>query len=263
MSSIGSAIGKLLSNPISLIGAASPFIVNAITSHSASLAAEAKDREAEQANASDLAKQVTETASQVVYYNQEAMYGMVFRSLNVNTANPSGTPPVVKASADDVAAWEAFRTSWRGWRSNALVWQSRMRSTFGPGLACLFSQIDRQFVILTNLVNAAYFMRSGSKFFIEDALGAMAPAGPDPWEAVDLSFLISTLALDDQSTPTLVAYLRANPKNKIEIPPKYQNDFRYKYMPLLENLDDDIEAFNDLVLEAVQKGKVGKFRLAK
>jgi hypothetical protein len=263
MSSIGNAIGNLLSNPLSLIGAASPFIVNAITSHSASLAAEAKERDAEQANARDLVKQVTETASQVAYYNQEALYGIMFRGLNVNTITPSGTPPTVKANADDVAAWEGFRIAWRTWRSSALVWQSRIKVSFGPGLASLFGQIDQQFIILTNMVNAAYFLRPGSKFFIKDALGAAAPGSSDPWEVADLSFLIAKLSLDDKSTPDLVAYLGANPKNEIRILPEYQVDFRYKYMPVLENLDDDIEAFNEMVLDAVQSGKVGKFRLTR
>jgi hypothetical protein len=244
------AIGNLLSNPISLIGAASPLIVNSIQSHKARLVAAETNRVAELSAATKLATEVTTSANQLAYLNQEAMYGVVYRKLSFNTLTST-------AAEDDKQAWKAFRTEWNNWMSEGLVRQSSLSIHFGPAAERAFSQINLQVELLTNMVNAGFFQRTDSRYYIEDVMGSDSQSTLDSWSQ---SYLVSVLGIDKEQLPTLFAYVTAERPGSKAVIPQFQNDFRLKYNPVRENLVNDIIAFSRYVLSKIQTQQVGNLR---
>lgn len=146
----------ILSNPLGLATVAAPFILDHITSERAKLAAGMAHREAELKQANAIASEVSNTMDTLAYISKQAMFGIVFRELS--------TP-------EDQAVWKVYQEALMKWNRTKATTTAQMEMYFGVDSAAALKRIQQNFETLANQVDAAYFKRTTSKWFIEDKEG--------------------------------------------------------------------------------------------
>lgn len=146
----------LLSNPLGLATLASPFIVNHINSEKAKLAAQTAHRESELKQANEIAGEVSNAMDNLAYLSKQTMFGIVFRKLS--------TP-------EDQAKWKAYQEASMRWESTNSTTLAQMEMYFGADNAATLKKIQDDFEILASQVDAAFYERTTSKWFIEDKEG--------------------------------------------------------------------------------------------
>src|SRR5881394_456 len=127
----------LLSNPLGVAAAATPFIVNHINSEKAKLDAQAAHRTDELKRASDAFVSISVAMDKLHYLSKQAMFGIVFRNLTLD----SGDPPDVaafKQYSDELMLWECSIATNRAWVSMC----------FGEENGRLFTGIQSRFQVL-------------------------------------------------------------------------------------------------------------------
>jgi hypothetical protein len=155
----------LISNPLALIAASTPFVVNHMKEKTASLAAEAAHRASELKEASDIANEISGSMDKLAYYSREAMFTVVFQRVSNDKDQTTWKP-------QDVVTWKSFQdalAAWEGFRTTACA---RTALYFGEDNARRLETIQRDFVTLKNQIDAAYYKRTTSKWFIEDKEGS-------------------------------------------------------------------------------------------
>src|ERR671938_400606 len=143
----------LLSNPIGLVAVATPLIINHAQAKSASLKAQADQRAAELAEANKITDEVCSNMDKLAYFNKQAMFGIVFRGLSTD---------------DDKAIWKTYQKTLMIWESSKTTSLAQTEIYFGKDSARSLKKIQEEFEVLTNQVDAAFFKRTTSTFFIED-----------------------------------------------------------------------------------------------
>src|SRR5262249_40691835 len=110
--------------------------------------------------AAALVNDVITNADRLVYLCQQALFGIVYRGLNVDT--------IGSAAPDDSQAWESFRAAIIDWNSAKLTRLSGLKAHFDAGLTNHFLTLTWQIELLENMLEATYFKRRTSIYFIED-----------------------------------------------------------------------------------------------
>ena len=146
----------LLSNPLGLITVASPFIINHINSEKAKLAAQAAHRDFELQQAHAIAGEVSKTMDNLAYLSKQAMFGIVFRGLSL---------------AEDQAIWKAYQEALLKWESATSTTLAQIEMYFGADSVATLKKIQNDFEILAMQIDAAFFKRTTSKWFIADEEG--------------------------------------------------------------------------------------------
>jgi len=151
----------LLSNPLGVAAAATPFIVNHINSEKAKLDAKAAHRNDELKRASDAFVAISAAMDQLHYLSKQAMFAIVFRKLTLNTGEPS-----------DVATFKLYNDQLMKWECSVATNRAWVSMCFGEESGKLFTGIQKQFERLAECVNAGFFKRTQSAAFIEDNKGS-------------------------------------------------------------------------------------------
>jgi hypothetical protein len=146
----------ILSNPLGLATIAAPFVMDHITSERAKLAAGMQHRVAELQQANAIASAVGNTMDNLAYLSKQAMYGNVFRKLS--------TP-------EDQAMWKAYQEALMKWESTKATTIAQMEMYFGADNAAALKKIQKDFDTLASQIEAAFYKRTTSKWFIEDKEG--------------------------------------------------------------------------------------------
>jgi len=148
---------SILSNPLGLATVASPFILDHINTEKAKLAALLAHREAELKQANEIADEVSNAMDTLAYLSKQTMFGLVFRALS--------TP-------EDQATFKAYQAALMKWESAKSTTLAQMEMYFGADCAATLKKIQRDFEILSSQVDASFFKRATSRFFIEDKEGS-------------------------------------------------------------------------------------------
>ncbi|HLJ16208.1 MAG TPA: hypothetical protein VKV15_17040 [Bryobacteraceae bacterium] len=236
----------LLKNPLGLIAAATPFIVKSIDDNRAKLDAAAKLLDSEIKTATDLAMEVTSALDRVIHLNQEAVFGIVFRRLNIRTIKKLG--PL----EPDRKAWETYHAEQSLWNSSRTTRLVRVSSTFNSDTVRLYSGLSKQIELLENMANAAFFDRRQSRFFINDTRKPRCPGKVD--------FLIDLLRIDPQELPGLVDTIKEFSISAKDTPRVVRPDFRCKYIPIYQNCQKELMEIGTLMLGQIQAQQVGTLR---
>jgi hypothetical protein len=216
---LGIALMNLLLNPISIIVAASPFIINSIDSRRQRAALENARKQQQLKDATELIDDISVNASKLTYLCKQAMFGVVFRGLTVDVM---GT-----AAPDDVAMWEAFRASLLEWSSFMLSRLSELRTTFDVSLSTEFTELDFAINLIASMVEAAFFKRITSKYYIEESKGISGSMSLGK-----STYLIDLFLITKAQAPNLLEYLETACKGCREVKPALRSDYRCKFLPV-------------------------------
>ena len=145
-----------LSNPVGLVAVATPLIINHVQQKSASLKAEAEHTNAVLATATNIGGEICSNMDKLAYFNKQAMYGVVFRGLSTDA---------------DKASWVLYQNSLTAWESSKTTSSAQTEIFFGVACAHELKKIQGEFEILISQVEAAFYKRTDSTFFIEDKEG--------------------------------------------------------------------------------------------
>jgi hypothetical protein len=148
---------NILSNPLGLATIASPFVIDHINAGRAQLAARATHKQAELTQANQIASVVSGTMDNLAFLSKQVMFGIVFRKLS---------------APEDQAAWKMYQDTLMKLESNKSTALAQVEMYFGADCAASFRKIQADFETLENQVNAAYYKRTTSKWFIEDKEGS-------------------------------------------------------------------------------------------
>lgn len=151
------AIVALLKNPLGLVTAATPLIINYVQTEKARLAAVEAHRASEVQQASKIADEIMSTMDNLAYLSRQAMFGIVFRG---------------QAGAEDQAIWKQYQQILAKWESSKSTSFAQTEMYFGAENAARLKKIQDDFEILINQVDAAFYKRTTSKWFIEDKEGS-------------------------------------------------------------------------------------------
>jgi hypothetical protein len=147
----------LLKNPLGLVTVATPFIIDYIQTEKAKLTAAASHRASELQQASKIADEIMCTMDKLAYLSKQAMFGVVFRG---------------RTTADDQAAWKEYQQILAKWEGSKSTSFAQVEMYFGAESAARLKRIQEDFGTLINQVDAAFFKRDKSKWFIEDKEGS-------------------------------------------------------------------------------------------
>ncbi len=236
----------LLSNPIGLLTAASPFLLNYYNASQEELARQRDIRESTQKGASAIAFEIAKNADLLTYYNKQAVYAIVFRGLSICTENPDlpfcgeENTSVIPVSDTDTSNFQKSREQFLAWNTNVIARHAQVARFFGGDEASrMFESILRQIYLLECMTDAAYFRRLDSRFFIEDN---------DDDGKGSKRYLIDLLEIDPEECPRLHALLSAEPDEANKNP----NDFRNKYTPIFTNLITELTDFGRLMFSNIE-----------
>jgi hypothetical protein len=146
----------VLGNPLGIATIASPFVMDHITSGRARVAAEASHRQSELTQATQIAGMVSGTMDNLAFLSKQVMFGIVFRKLS---------------APEDQAAWKMYQEALMKWESNQSTASAQVEMYFRADCAAILRKIREDFETLENQINAAYYKRTTSKWFIEDKEG--------------------------------------------------------------------------------------------
>ncbi|HEY0385991.1 MAG TPA: hypothetical protein VGC64_08260, partial [Pyrinomonadaceae bacterium] len=147
----------LINNPLALIAATTPLILNHMKEQSARLDAEAAHRASELKEANEIADNISGNMDKLAYFSKEAMFAVIFRGVS---------------SEQDQALWKSYHDALTAWESNKTTACAQTEMYFGVANARRLEKIQSDFVTLKNQINAAYYKRKTSKWFIEDKQGS-------------------------------------------------------------------------------------------
>jgi hypothetical protein len=150
-------LASLLSNPLALAAAATPFIMDHVNSERVKLAAQEAHRASELARANKIASDVSTAMDNLSYLIRQAMFGIVFRGL--------GTP-------EDQEVFKAYHEVLMRWESSKSTARAEVEMYYGADVAAMFKDIQDDFETLAKQIDAGFFKRKTSKFFIEDKEGS-------------------------------------------------------------------------------------------
>ncbi len=151
---------SLLSNPVALIAAVAPFISSYIQTRGAELQAEATHEESEMQKANAIANELSDTMDKLAFYNMEAMFGVVLRG----SENQLNRLPL----AQDQQTWEAYQQVLVAWNGSRTKHRAQAERYFGSDAEKLLISIQGDFETLERQVDAAYYMREESDYYIEE-----------------------------------------------------------------------------------------------
>jgi hypothetical protein len=196
----------------------------------------------------------------ILFLNKEAMFGIVFRGVTVKSITEKTVSDL------DSKAWLAFQGESSIWNSSKTTRLARIYGTFNDETVRLFSALSLQTELLENMVNAAFYMRTRSKYFIRDTEAndgagnkdSIGQAGVDSSteSKYNVDFVIQTLGIDEDAMSGLVGSIR-KPGSRKPVPKAKQTDFRYKYFPVYNNCQKDLFAVGALMLAQIQNQQVG------
>ena len=152
-----SLLATILQNPLGLATVAAPFVMDHINAGRARLAAAASHRQAELTQANQIAAAVSGTMDNLAYLSKQVMFGIVFRKLS---------------APEDQAVWKMYQDALMKWESNKSTALAQVEMYFGADCVATFRKIQEDFETLENQINAAYYKRTTSKWFIEDKEGS-------------------------------------------------------------------------------------------
>ena len=150
----------LLSNPIALIGAASPFILNHLQSNAARLQAAEQTRVSELTKANTLFMALSNNMDLLAFYNRSAAFALVLRG--------GDTLEQRLPLAIDQLAWSNFQTQWGLWNGSLGQNTAGVANYFGTEASGELEKIQIGFSILNDMVEATYFMRTENQYFLKD-----------------------------------------------------------------------------------------------
>jgi hypothetical protein len=145
-----------LSNPVGLVAVATPLIISHVQQKGASLKAEAEHKNAVLATATNIGGEICTNMDKLAYFSKQAMFGVVFRGLSTDA---------------DKAIWVLYQNSLTAWESSKTTSSAQTEIFFGVECARALKKIQGEFEILISQVEAAYYKRTNSAFFIEDKEG--------------------------------------------------------------------------------------------
>ena len=168
----------LLSNPLGLVAAATPFIVSHINNEKARIAAQAEHRAGELKRANDVFTTLSDKMDKLTYLSKQAMYGIVYRKLNylsgsdvLNEAGTSPVQPLDEVDKLDVATFKQYSDELMSWECSINTNRAQVLMCFGEESGKLFMEIQSEFEKLANYINAAYWKKTTSQWFIQDNKG--------------------------------------------------------------------------------------------
>jgi len=256
-------LSTILANPLGLIAALSPLIVKSIDNNRARIDQASKLHDAELKAANDLAAELMAATDRILFLNKEAMFGIVFRGLTVQSIAEKG------ASDADSKAWMALQAESALWNSSKTSRLARIYGMFNQETVRVFSALSMQLELLENMVNAAFYMRTRSRYFIKDT---EAKSGENSAESSDqtsvessghpkykVDFVIHLLGIDVDAWPGLAGTIQEFGSGK-PVPKARQTDFRFKYFPVYNNCQKDLFAIGALMLAQIQNEQVGALR---
>ncbi len=149
---------NILANPVALLAAASPLIINLVQAKRAKLEAEAAHRASELKQASAIADEVFTATDNLAYLSKRAMFSVVLAG--------QGTDD------DNKEVWKAYQEALMKWESSKSTTLAYTEMYFGVDNAGRLKSIQDDFETLANQINAASFQRTTSEWFIEDKEGS-------------------------------------------------------------------------------------------
>lgn len=254
-------ISAILANPLGLIAALSPLIIKSVDNNRARIDQASKLRDAELKNANDLASELMAATDRILFLNKEALYGVVFRGLTVESVAGK------TASDADLKAWETLQAESALWNSSKTSRLARIYGTFDDQTVRLFSGLSMQLGLLENMVDAAFYMRTRSRYFIKDTEAKKTGPNQDDQIGEDFAsqprhkvdFVIETLGIDTSLWPDLAETIQEFGSGK-PAPKSRQMDFRYKYFPVYNNSQKELFAIGARMLSQIQNEQVGALR---
>ena len=156
---------RLLSNPVTLVAAAAPFVGKMLQDHSAQLQAEAEHRHAEQEKARAINNNVSNAMDKLAYLNKEAMFAIVFRG----SERPEKDLRLTQE--EDRQTWKEYRQALNDWEEAKIRYIAETTQYFGEAIAKRLEAIQDDFDELAHQVAAAFYKRKDSKYYIEDQEG--------------------------------------------------------------------------------------------
>ncbi len=152
---------SLLSNPIALIGAASPFIINYIQRRSAERQAQVEHKASELKKANDIVGTLCDNMDLLAFYNMEAAFGLVLRG---------GDDLQNRLEFEqDQLAWKNYQEQLAKWNGSRTRNRANVYSYFGQTALTILTETQDDFAQIENMVDATYFMRTSSQFYLEDS----------------------------------------------------------------------------------------------
>lgn len=260
---MGAMFAAILANPLALIAALSPLILKSIDGNRAKIDQASKLHDAELQTANDLTTEIITATDRLLYLNKEAMFGNVFRGMNVQSITD-------KAISDlDQKAWVALQAESALWNSSKTSRLARIYGVFNEDTVQLFSALTREFELLENMVNAAFYMRTQSRYFIRDTeakngkantvVSGDATLASIPIPTYKVGFLIELLEIDPNTLPGLAGAIHEYGSGR-QTPKTRQTDFRYKYFPIYDKCQKDLLMLGALMLTQIQNEQVGALR---
>ncbi|HJQ34801.1 MAG TPA: hypothetical protein VJ866_21810 [Pyrinomonadaceae bacterium] len=154
---ISQVLMTVLGNPLGIATVAAPFVMDHINAGRAKLAAEASHRNSELTQANQIATAVSGTTDNLAYLSKQVMFGIVFRKLS---------------APEDQATWKMYQEALIKWESSKSTVLAQVEMYFGADCAATLGKIREDFDTLENQINAAYYKRTTSKWYIEDKEGS-------------------------------------------------------------------------------------------
>lgn len=162
---------------LGLLGAASPFILDHINAERARIAGEAAHWESELNKARAIFDDVNSTMDRLAYLSKSVMFSIVFRDLSASTVGPppgvapntSPTPTGKGPTGEDVATYWSYKSELMKWESSTATNFAHVESYFGEESGNTFKQIQDDLETLAKQIDAAFYKRKKSSYFIEDS----------------------------------------------------------------------------------------------
>ena len=255
-------IASLLSNPVTIAAAVSPFVMNSINNNRAKLSAKAKLVEEEFRQAHEIADDICSHAERVLHFNKEAAFGIVYRGLN--------TDSVYKEPSDrqwreyDKYAWEEYQKQILEWNTQTTNRCAQVKVYFGENTYKIFYRILKQMDYVDRMASAAFYNSTHSEFYIDNSSSSEQDAMHVDRD-IDSLIQLFRIEEDSQELADLLRKRYADDQLKSDSSShgnKFTTGLVDKYKPIYDHLkEDDLMILRERMMKAMQQYNIGALRM--